>query len=90
MAKKSTKTVSKYVKNRETPRAVSAQKILKNGKTSTSVKKFESISNAAEWAVAQGLTDKKVNAEFNICVAAQGHDRGQLRKSAYGYVWNHA
>lgn len=86
----STKSVSKYVKNRETPRAVTAQKILKNGKVSASTKSFESIKEASKWAVKHGLTDKVLNAEFNICVAAQGHDRGQPRKSAYGYVWNHA
>ena len=90
MAKKSTKTVSKYVANRKTPRAVKAQKILKSGKVSASAKSFDSISEAAAWAVKQGLTDKTQNAEFNICVAAQRHDRGQARKTAYGYVWNHA
>lgn len=86
----SVKSVSKYAKNRETPRAVTAQKILKNGKVSTSTKSFESIKEASKWAVKQGLTDKALNAEFNICVAAQGYDRGQPRKSAYGYIWNHA
>lgn len=86
----SVKSVSKYAKNRETPRAVTAQKILKNGKVSTSTKPFESIKEASKWAVKRGLTDKVLNAEFNICVAAQGHDRGQPRKSAYGYIWNHA
>lgn len=87
---KSTKTVSKYVENRKTPRAVNAQKILKNGKVSTAVKSFASIKEAANWAVKQGLTDKVQNAEFNICVAAQGHDRGQVRKTAYGYQWSQA
>ena len=90
MAKKSTKKVSKYVANRKTPRAVNAQKILKNGKVSTSAKSFKSISEAATWAVKQGLTDKKENAEFNICVAAQGHDRETVRKTAYGYQWSQA
>ncbi len=90
MAKKSTKTVSKYVANRQTPRAVKAQKILKSGKVSASAKSFASISEAATWAVKQGLTDKAQNAEFNICVAAQGYDRDTVRKSAYGYVWSHA
>lgn len=90
MAKKSTKTVSKYVANRQTPRAVKAQKILKSGKVSASAKSFASISEAATWAVKQGLTDKTQNAEFNICVAAQGYDRDTVRKSAYGYVWSRA
>lgn len=90
MAKKSTKAVSKYVENRKTPRAVIAQKILKSGKVSATKKSFASISEAADWAVKQNLTDKVQNAEFNICVAAQGHDRGHARLSAYGYQWSQA
>lgn len=68
--------------------AVKATKILKSGKLGKSTKSFASIKEAAEWAVKQGLTDKVNNANFNICVAAQGHDRGHARKTAYGYVWS--
>lgn len=70
--------------------AVKATKILKNGKLGKSSKSFGSIKEAAVWAVGQNLTDNTNNAEFNISVASQGHDRGNTRKTAYGYVWSRA
>lgn len=83
-------SVSKYTKNRKRPRPVVARRILKNGRLSVKSQAFSSIKDAAIWAVKQGLTDKVLNAEFNICTAAQGHDRNFNRIQAYGYVWNHA
>ena len=67
--------------------SVKATKILKSGKLGKTSKSFGSIKEAANWAVSQNLTENTNNAEFNICVASQGHDRENTRKTAYGYVW---
>lgn len=68
--------------------AVRGQKILKNGKVGKTVKSFDSIAEAADWAVKQGLTDKSQNAEYNIGVTSRNDDHGFNRKQAYGYVWS--
>ena len=68
--------------------SVTAQKILKSGSLSRNSKSFASIKDAANWAVDQKLTDNVNNAEFNICVASRGYDRGATRKTAYGFVWS--
>ena len=83
-------SVSNYVKSRRRPQPVVARRILKNGRLSVKSQAFSSIKDAAIWAVKQGLTDKVLNAEFNICAAAQGRDHNFNRVQAYGYVWNHA
>lgn len=67
--------------------SVTAQKILKNGKLGKSTKSFDSVKEASEWAVKQGLTDKVVNAMYNIGVTLRNDDHGFNRKQAYGYVW---
>ena len=67
---------------------VTAQKILKNGKLGRTTKSFDSITEASDWAVKQGLTDKIENAQFNIGVTSRNNDHGRERKQAYGYTWS--
>ena len=73
--------------------AVKAQKILKNGKISTSAKTFKSIAEAAAF-VTKGTNTKVATARANICSTSKGREarnpKDHNRNKAYGYVWSRA
>lgn len=69
--------------------AVTARKILKNGKVSEHARNFESIAEAAK-SVTKGKDVNLATARANICNASLGREKrkdAENRKTAYGYVW---
>lgn len=85
--KKSTKVVAKANK---APVAVSAAKILKNGKPSAKAKTYSSIREAARDMVKQGLASNVNTAAANICNTSLGREKRETihtRHEAYGFAW---
>lgn len=68
--------------------SVKATKLTKSGKPSKKSVTFDSIKEAADWAVKNTNAGSHHSAEQNISVASTGADgNGNTRLTAFGCIW---